>query len=347
MPVVKYKTVVGVGQVGSRLAKLYAKKNDILLTFNTDHRDSAGIRLGNDRLITNGGAGQNYSRGMKIWAENREKLERYLEPVQDQDVVYFVASGGGSGSSSVITFLNILMKQNNRILLVAVAPFVKESIPATSNATRVLSRVAEFSNNMSVFIVSNDEIAKQLDTLSFDKVNEEIVKRVKIITDIVDFGDDSLFTPIAIDETDHRSVAYSGGFISLSDTNLEEDWEEKHGKQPKFTYGKLKEAVNVLITKNIDSRLDENKAMVESDRLVKIAMKIATSAKGARVLHGTIRSSDRDFPKYVTIASGLKIDKVFTKLKGKATDSALKYSEKLNTKETRKLEKSEDKILDI
>ena len=68
------KTVIGVGQTGTRLAALYAQKGDALLTFNTDVRDSGGIRLGTDRIITNGGAGQNYSRGLKIWAEGREKL---------------------------------------------------------------------------------------------------------------------------------------------------------------------------------------------------------------------------------------------------------------------------------
>jgi cell division GTPase FtsZ len=303
--------------------------------------------LGKDTLITNGGAGQNYSRGLKIWAENREKLERYLEPVQNQDVVYFIAAGGGSGSSSVITFLNILMKQNNRILLVVAAPFLKESIPATSNATRVLNRVAEFSNNMSVLLVGNDEVAKYLGTPSLSSINEEIVRRARMITDLASFHEEGIFTPFAIDEGDHRSVAYSGGFISLSVDDLEEEWEEKQGRLPKFTYGKLNQATNVMIVKNIHPSLDQTKAMAEGDKLVKVSMKLAGNAKGARTIHGTIRSANRDFPKYITVASGLTVDKMFEKLKTKATDSALKYQEKISAKTGRKLEKSEDKILDI
>jgi len=344
----KYKTVIGVGQVGSRLASLYANKNDILLTFNTDHRDSGGIRLGNDHLVVNGGAGQNYSKGLKIWAENREKLEKYLEPVENQDVIYFVAGGGGSGSSSVITFLNILMKQNNRILLVVSTPFLKESIPATSNATRLLSRVNEFSNNMSVFVASNDEISKEIGSLAFDKINQKIVEKIRHITDLPNLHDDKFYTPSAIDEGDHTSVAYSGGFINISYDNLEEEMNETgRPKIPKFSYGKLNESANVLITKTINTKHNHETTQIESDKLVEVAMKIAASAKGARTLYGVIRVDDKHLPQYITLASGISVDRVFDRLKVKATDSALKYNDKINAKTTKKLENKEDKILDV
>lgn len=341
---INYKTVIGVGQSGSRLADLYSNKSDITLTFNTDRRDVGGIKLGNDRLITNGGAGQNYAKGLKIWAENREKLERYLEPVENQNVVYFVSAGGGSGSSSVVTFLNILMRQSNKILLVILSPFLKESIPATSNATRVLSRVAEFSNNMSVLLMSNDEIAKSIDSKSFTAINNEIIDRVRMITDIATFHDEKYFTPFAIDDGDHKSVAYSGGFINISLTDLEE---KEGGNLPKFSYGNIRESSNVLITKSIYTKLSQSDAMIEGDKLVEVSMKLSSAAKGARVIHGTIRNNNKKFPKYVTIASGLNIDKVFNKLKNKATDSAIKYTDKIKTKESKKLERSEDRILNI
>ncbi|MFW6225823.1 MAG: hypothetical protein ACOC3V_02590 [bacterium] len=343
-----YKTVVGVGQVGSRLASLYANKNDILLTFNTDHRDSGGIKLGNDHLVVNGGAGQNYSRGLKIWAENREKLERYLEPVENQDVVYFVAGGGGSGSSSVITFLNILLKQNNRILLVVTTPFLKESIPATSNATRLLSRVNEFSNNMSVYIASNDEISKEINHSSFEKVNQRIIEKVKHITDLPNFHHDDSYTPFAIDEGDHTSVAFSGGFINISYDDLEREMEETgRPKMPKFSYGKIQEASNVLVTKLIHNKHNNETVQIEGDKLVEVIMKVGNSAKSARTLYGIIRPEDKKMPLYITLASGLSIDKVFDKLKGKATDFALRHSEKIKTKTSKKLERQEDKILDV
>ena len=341
---INYKTVIGVGQAGSRLADLYSNKSDITLTFNTDRRDVGGTKLGNDRLITNGGAGQNYAKGLKIWAENREKLERYLEPVENQDVVYFVSAGGGSGSSSIVTFLNILMRQHNRILLVILSPFLKESIPATSNATRVLSRVAEFSNNMSVLLMSSDDISKDIKSKSFSKINDEIVNRVRMITDIATFHDEKYFTPFAIDDGDHKSVAYSGGFINISTTNLEE---KEGGIMPKFSYGNIRESSNILITKSIYTKISQNDAMEEGDKLLEVSMKVSSSAKGARTIHGAIRTSDKTFPKYVTIASGLNIDKLFKKLKGKATDSAIKHTEKIKTKEAKKLERSEDRILNI
>ena len=345
---IKYKTVIGVGQVGSRMASLYANKNDLLLTFNTDHRDSGGIKLGNDHLIVNGGAGQNYSKGLKIWAENREKLEKYLIPVENQNVVYFVSGGGGSGSSSVITFLNILMKQNNKILLVVATPFLKESIPATSNATRLLSRVNEFSNNMSVFVASNDEIGKEIGTTSFEKINNKIVEKVRHITDLPDLHNDKSFTPFAIDEGDHSSVAYSGGFINISYDNLEEDMQQTgKPKIPKFSYGKLNESANVLITKIINTRHNDDTTRIEGDKLVDVTMKMSSNAKSARTIYGIVRADDRSLPQYITIASGISVDKVFDKLKDKATITATKYNDKINTKTSKKLENKEDRVLDV
>ena len=337
------KTVIGVGQTGTRLASLYAQRGDALLTFNTDPRDSGGIRLGTDRIITNGGAGQNYSRGLKIWAEGREKLERYLEPIVDKDVVYFVAAGGGSGSSSVVTFLNILMRQKNRILLIATLPFIKESIPATANATRLLSRLAEFSNNMSVFIVSNDELSKELDDRSLDRINKEIVDSTRLLTDVINYHEDRHFTPFAIDEADHRSIVYSGGFINYSIDDLDSREDGPH--LPKFSYGSAKEASNILITRFLDTKMNNEQAMAEGDRLMSIVTKVS-GVKGARIIYGVVRSN-RVLPKYLTVASGLKIDKIFAKLKGSATDSAVKYTEKTSFKETRKLQKEEDKLLNI
>jgi len=341
-----YKTVIGVGQTGTRLAQLFANKKDVLLTFNTDHRDSAGTSSKADHLVVEGGAGQNYSRGLKIWSDHRDKLEKYLEPVWDQDVVYFTAAGGGSGSSSIITFLNILLQQNNRVLLVPILPFIKESIPATSNAVRVMNRVAEFSNNMSVLLFSNDDLTKESKEDSYSKINNLIVEKTRLITDLPYMHDENSFTPFAIDDGDHRSVAYSGGFMNVSFTDLEEFMSDKGPVLPKFSYGNIREASNILITKVLPTKMNQNETMFEGDKLLQVAKKIGSSSKSARILHGIIRTSER-IPRYITFATGLSIDKIFDKMKDKATESALRYSEKTKTKENRKLERSEDKLLDI
>lgn len=341
----EYKTVIGVGQTGSRLAALFANNKDYLITFNTDQRDIGGIKNDHNHLVTEGGAGQNYSRGLRIWAEKKGVLEKDLSPVVDQDVIYFIAGGGGSGSSSAITFLNILTKQANRILLVVVVPFIKESIPATSNATRLLSRTSEFSNNISVLIMANDEIAKEVGSTSFDKINNRIVTKIRSITDLIDYHDDNKYTPFALDDGDHKSVVYSGGFINISNDDLEEDL-GSGPKTPKFSYGKLKEATNILIAKHVASKWNNTTADLEGDNLLKCAMTVGSRAKGARTLYGIIRT-DKDLPKYTTIAAGLDIEKIFKKMKSKATDSALIYNEKIHTKKHKILENKEDRVLDI
>lgn len=342
---INWKYVIGVGQTGSRLAQMYASKSDVLLTFNTDPRDTSGTKIVNDHQITTGGAGQNYSKGLKIWASHRDELEEYLDPVENQRVVYFAAAGGGSGSSSIITFLNILMNKNNKILLVPVLPFIKESIPATSNATRVLNRVAEFSNNLSVYPISNDEIAKTLENSSYTNVNKEIVRRVNLITEIPYMHNTDYMTPFATDEGDHESVAYSGGFINISHDNLDPD-EEGRIKNPRFSYGKIQEANNVLVTKHVPTNYSDDKTYLEGDKLMNVAMKVGGSAKSARVLYGIIRTNIQH-PVYTTIATGLSIDKIFTKMKDKATDRAISHNEKKKEKAGKILDRSEDKLLDL
>ena len=342
------KTIIGVGQTGSRLANIYAKLNpeDVLITFNTDERDSGGVKSKGDHVIVQGGAGQNYSRGLKIWAENKEKIERILEPVYDQDIVYFVGGGGGSGSSSVVTFLNILMKKQNRILVVPIIPFIKESLPATSNATRMLNRLSEFSNNMSVFVATNDEYKKNYGP-SYEVINNNIVADVDILTNLVDYHDPKYLTPFAVDDNDHRSVAFSGGFINFSFDPL---FDPHGGKTfiPKFSYGKIKDATNILLVRNVTKDIRDDETMMRGDDLVQSAMKIASSAKGSRIIYGILRVDKKlKMPEYMTIATGLDISKVFDKLREKATGSATIYNEKIHTKEKRKLERSEDKLLDV
>lgn len=347
MPNFTKKVVVGAGQCGTRLAAKFALEDDNLITFNTDSRDVGGENLENDFVIVEGGAGQQYSKGLKIWSQHRDEVQEHLAEIQDEYVVYFISGGGGSGSSSVITILSTLLENRNKVLLVAALPFLKESIPATSNATRLLSRVAEFSNNMSVLLMSNDEISKQVKSHSFDKINEEIIRKTRIVTDIINLHDDNYFTPFAIDEGDHASVAFSGGFINVSFDPLFEDYEgEVRLKNPKFNYGALKEASNVLIIKNIPTSRNHTEAMREGDRVVEAAMKVSTAAKGARTLYGTIRT-DKNVAEYCTFVSGIGIDKIFDKMKSKATDSAIKYTEKVKTKTKKKLDRGEDRTLDI
>ncbi len=347
MPKFNQKVVIGAGQCGTRLAANFALEDDKLITFNTDSRDVGGEHLENDHVVVEGGAGQNYSKGLKIWSQHRDEIQDSLDEIQDEYVVYFISGGGGSGSSSVITLLNILLENRNKVLLVVATPFLKESIPATSNATRLLSRVAEFSNNMSVLLMSNDEISKQVKSTSFDKINEEIIRKTRIVTDIINLHDDEHFTPFAVDEGDHASVAFSGGFINVSFDNIYQEVDgEMKIKNPKFSYGTLKEASNILIIKNIPISRNHTEAMRAGDDVVNAAMKIGSSAKGARILYGAIRT-DKNVAEYSTFVSGIHIDKVFNKLKTKATNSAVRHIEKVKTKTRKKLDRSEDRTLDI
>lgn len=89
------KVVLGAGQCGTRLAADFALGDDELITLNTDSRDTGGANLSNNHTIVEGGAGQQYSKGIKIWSKNRDKVSKILSNVEDERVVYFISGGGG------------------------------------------------------------------------------------------------------------------------------------------------------------------------------------------------------------------------------------------------------------
>jgi hypothetical protein len=86
---------------------------------------------------------------------------------------------------------------------------------------------------------------------------------------------------------------------------------------------------------------------LEGDKLVEVSMKVGSIAKSARVIYGVVRDGVEWPSPYITIATGLSVGKVFEKLKDKATETALRHSEKMNIKTSKILENKEDKILDV
>ena len=121
------------------------------------------------------------------------------------------------------------------------------------------------------------KLVKKLDQQLLQKINDRIVEKTRHITDLPNLHDDKAYTPFAIDEGDHASVAYSGGFINISYDNLEDGMSETgRPKPPKFNYGKFNEATNVLITKLINNKHNQETAQLEGEKLVDVTMKLNT-----------------------------------------------------------------------
>jgi hypothetical protein len=145
---------------------------------------------------------------------------------------------------------------------------------------------------------------------------------------------------------------FGGGFVDLSDSFLEE-------KLPKFEYGKLdKDTKNCLVAMFIDNKIQEHEKLDEyQGTLTQVVSKLSGRAKNARMIPGILRASlnftnaeevEAEDRVYITIASGLSIDrymKKIQKLRDSAIEKATHFSEKIEGSKI--LDSKESKMLDI
>lgn len=330
------RLILGCGQTGSRLAEMFKGPEDEILTFSTAAEDTFGLT--NNIEVSSQGSGRNYNLGLKIWAENKEKLEEALGPYERRKVIYFASMAGGSGSSSIKFILNILLRQKNKILFIGILPFLSEAIPATANAVRAMQRLNEYSDRISIMLFSNEEVSKIFGR-DYTAINNHILGSVRCVANLnSELNDPGLYTPLSIDELEADSIAYSSGFLNISFSNLEEE-------NPKFIgYGKINEAKNILIVRSVYSKIKNEEVEKEATRLVEIVKKISRRAKRSRVLYGIIRNNfDNLF--YITIASGFDITKLISKYKNYAIERVTNYRQE--EEKTSIITKDEEKFLNV
>lgn len=312
------RLIMGCGQTGSRLTEMFRKVEDDILTFSTAAEDAVGLT--NNVELETEGSGRNYNLGIKIWARHKEDIEKALDPYQDTRIVFFTALGGGSGSSSIKPILDILLRQHNKVLIAGILPFLSEAIPATANAVRSMQRLIEYQDRCSVMLFSNEDIGKFTER-NYKTINNHIIGSIRCVVNLnSELSDPSLYTPLSVDQLEADSIAYAGGFVNVSFSNLEEE-------NIKFiSYGNISEAKNVLVARSIYSKIKNAEVDAEATKLVEIIKKISGRAKKARILHGIIRNN-YDSILYVTIAAGVGIGKLIDKYKTKAIERVTSYRE--------------------
>lgn len=330
------RLILGAGQTGSRLAEIFKGKEDDVLTFSTAAEDSVG--LSNNIEIERNGSGRNYNLGIKIWSTHKEQIEKVLEPYEYTRVIYFAALGGGSGGSSIKFILNILLRQHNKVIIAGILPFISEAIPATANAVRAMQRLVEYQDKCSIMLFSNEDIGKFTDR-DYKVINNHIIGSVRCCANLnSELSDATLYTPLSIDHLESDSITYAGGFINISFSNLEEE-------NVKFiSYGKINEAHNILLARSVYSKIKNEEVDVEATRLIEIVKKFSGRAKRARILYGILRNN-YDSILYITIASGLNIQRLITRYKDKAIIRVTNYREEREHEDV--ISKEEGKFLDV
>jgi len=338
--------VLSSGNTGSKLAVMF-DKNALLLS--TADQDTENFKDYNIRTLSNEGCGKKFGVGVKLWNRKHEKLEEILGNIQNEQVIVFSSMGGGSGSSSLQFISKILIELGNDVLIVGILPFKKEALPALSNAVQSVNSLMPIINDISVMLFDNQALLKEYEN-DWNEVNEAIIRKVNYAVNLIDKHSIEKYSPITIDQSELESVIFSGGFIDVSDSFLEE-------KPPKFQYGKLdKETKNLLIAMFVDEEVKDEDLEKYHTILTAVQSKYAGRAKNARLVPGIIRGkvlqskseekiTDRA---YVTIASGLSIDRYATKmekLRDQALEKATVFSSKIKGRKV--VSNKETKILDI
>jgi hypothetical protein len=326
------RIIVGAGQCGMKLGYKYLleiKYERDFIALSTSTEDSVGIPKEYVKQIAVEGSGKKFSVGSQIWEENTEEMAEALD-FYDKDVIYFASAAGGSGSSSVRHACDLLLEQGNRVFLVLVLPFKYEILPFKPNAIQTISNLLDgrYADNVSIMMFDNDKLSKQYNTVEnevtltdLEKMNHHIVSSTSIVIDLVSrYHHPEMFSPFTIDELEHDSVVFSGGFIAYDIKRFEES-----PGNVKFEYGKLKEAKNVVIAKAVS--LKESDYSLENGQgpFLNVVKKISSRAKNARVMYGIIRTDKIDNGSYIIIANNMDITNYITKLKEKVEGNVEGY----------------------
>lgn len=340
---------IGAGQTGMKLALMFNKDPVLISTALQDTQNFSGQHK--VISVSEDGASKRFRTGEEIWERNEGRLRAELENIVEQDVIMFSSLGGGSGSSSLLPVSKILLEQGCRILIAGVVPFKKEVNPPLANSVQAINSLMEIIDKVSVILFDNEKLIKQFDGEWAD-INEHIVQQVDYIVNLLSKYTTQGYSPVTLDQSELESVVFGGGFVDISSDFVEE-------KVPKFEYGKLdKSTKNCLIAMFVDKNIRDTDAVDEYQNiLTDVIRKYGTKVSNARMIPGILRANinftnaedetitDRC---YITIASGLSVDRYMTKVE-KLRDDAIKKAQAFaeRQKSEKVIGKKEGKILDI
>lgn len=340
--------IIGCGNTGSKIASMVDGKAILL---STAAQDTLNYKDFNMHSIAENGAGKKFSSGTKLWHTNIDKIKDLFKDIQNDKCVIVAALGGGSGSSSLSIITEILLKQNNKVLIIGIMPFIKENNPPLSNAVQAINSIVPYSNEASIMLFDNEKLIKKTNN-DWHEINTHIVSRIDYIIHLVDRYSADMYSPITLDQAELDSVIFGGGFVDVSDSFIEE-------KNPVFEYGILdKTTKNFLIAMYVDIEIkDLRKIDTYHNILTGVVRKYANKVPNARMIPGIIRAkvnysnSDDEAIKdraYITIASGMNIEKYLVRIETMKNNAKEKAEIFLTKNDNVKiLQKGDIKILDI
>jgi cell division GTPase FtsZ len=185
--------VIGVGQAGSRIAEEFHKRGYDVGVINTSQQDLEYIKILSDQklLLSTGlgGTGKDLSLSREIFNSSYDEVREFSEKILEGNDMAFLAvsGGGGSGSGSVDTMINILFNTGMPVGVIYVLPKATDDVQSKKNSIETLARLAKMTTeNMisSLIVVDNARIENIYGGLSqakfWETANSAIVDPIDI-----------------------------------------------------------------------------------------------------------------------------------------------------------------------
>lgn len=225
---VEKTAALGIGNAGSQVANLAQRKYPELFEsvfINSSDSDLSQVTVETDYKFKIGdkdvveGSGKNRTKMKEYLKRDLEGLltnERFQKAIADKKYCYVISStAGGTGSGAAPVLLDILRKwlPKTKFILVSILPRISASLMEQGNTLEYLNELYDvLGDDTTYMIYDNESTADMPPTQALEKVNENIVEDMRVLT-----GVDNYSTPFeSIDAADLESIMTTSGRLIVS-----------------------------------------------------------------------------------------------------------------------------------
>lgn len=248
--------IVGVGQAGSRIAQEFGKYGYDVCAINTSKQDLEFIDMPVDNKLllegSLGGTGKDLDLGREIFLDSRQEIYEFInDKVGKNDMFYLALSGGGgTGSSSVDTMVDVMSQDGMPIGVIYILPKETDDAQSKKNSLETLSRLSKMSQNnliSNLIVFDNAKIEQIYHNLSqaefWDTANSAIIEPLHIFNNltatasrhtsldpsdfakIISCGDCSIYGVIDVENYMDETALAEAVIASLNDSMLAEGFD--------------------------------------------------------------------------------------------------------------------------
>ena len=357
--------VIGVGQAGSRIAEVFHTSGYDVGVINTSAQDLEFIGVSpNQKLLLEGslgGTGKDLDLGREIFLENVGEISSFVDNIVDGNhMVYLaVSGGGGTGSSSVDTMVQMLFNTGMPVGVIYVLPKATEDAKSKRNSIETLSRLAKMTaENMvsSLVVVDNARIEQIYANLSQSKfwetANSAIVEPLHVFNSLT--STPSRFT--SLDPSDFGKIISCGDCSVYGVMEVEDYMEETALAEAvieSLSSNMLAEGFDISQTRVGGVIISGSKKVLDNLPAININYcfhMISEQTNGASVFQGVYDvDSDSDSVKIYTWFAGLGLpkDRIENLKQESVNQAAIASQKEKNRASAMTLDLEDDKINNV